>query len=40
MHWDDHEYGLLLKRGEGVRQNLVEAAKYYKRSADQGNAQG
>jgi TPR repeat protein len=29
-----------LKNGEGVPKNLVEAAKYFKLSADQGHAAG
>jgi TPR repeat protein len=33
-------YGNCLKKGEGVRKDLKEAARCYKMSADQGNANG
>jgi hypothetical protein len=37
---DQWRYGLCLRYGEGVAQNLGKAAKYLERSALQGNSQG
>jgi TPR repeat protein len=34
------EYGLRLFKGVGVPKDLTEAAKYFKKSADQGNPLG